>query len=141
MIAISFTQKKYYLCGRNPNKDFMSKIFSFIDCVVNHKCLVVIVITALFVCFLDANSIWERHYRWENISLMKAEINDLKKSYEVNTKQLELLKTSSNRVEQIAREKYYMTRDDEDLFIIQHGDQTQTGNVVDNKIDNSEPEV
>lgn len=119
----------------------MSKIFSFIDRVVKHKCLVVIVITALFVCFLDANSIWERHYRWENISLMKKEIKDLKESYEDNSKQLELLKTSPNRVEQIAREKYYMTRDDEDLFIIQHGDQTPAGNVVDDKVDDSEPEV
>lgn len=119
----------------------MSKIFSFIDRVVKHKCLVAIAITALFVCFLDANSIWERHYRWENISQMKKEINDLKESYEDNSKQLELLKTSPNRVEQIAREKYYMTRDDEDLFIIQHGDQTPAGNVVDDKVDDSEPEV
>lgn len=119
----------------------MSKILSFIDRIVKHKCIVVVLITILFVCFIDANSIWERHYRWENISNMKAEINELKESYEDNTRQLELLKTSPNRVEQIARERYYMTREDEDLFIIQHGDEQSSGNVVREDANDSEPEV
>lgn len=119
----------------------MSKLFTFVDHLANHKCIVVVVITALFVCFLDANSIWERHYRWESIAQMKSEISELKESYEDNTRQLELLKSSPLRVEQIARERYYMTRDDEDLFIIQHGDQMPSGNVVDENADDSEPEV
>lgn len=120
----------------------MSKIFSFFDRLSKHKCLVAFVITALFVCFLDANSLWERHYRWDSIAQMKAEINELKASYEDNTQQLERLKSDPNRVEQIARERYYMTRDDEDLFIIQHGGENLSdGVVVDENADDSEPEV
>lgn len=119
----------------------MSKLKSLFDHIINHKCIVVFLITALFVCFLDANSVWERHYRWQNISQMKSEINELKESYEDNSRQLELLKTSPLRVEQIARERYYMTRDDEDLFIIQHGGEQSSDNVVDENSDDSEPEV
>lgn len=119
----------------------MSKIISFLDRISKHKCLVVIIITTLFVCFIDSNSIWERHYRWQSISQMKAEINEMKASYEDNTQQLERLKSDPSRVEQIARERYYMTRDDEDLFIIQHDGETTNVNVMNEDEDDSEPEV
>lgn len=119
----------------------MSKLLSFVDIVGRHKSLVVIFITALFVCFIDANSLWERHYRWQRIDEMKAEIAKLQREYDENTRQLELLKTSPARVEQIARERYYMTRQNEDLFIIQHGNSTPVGHVVSQEDDGDEPEV
>lgn len=119
----------------------MSKLFSFVDIVMRHKSIVVIFITALFVCFVDANSLWERHYRWQRIDEMKAEIASLQQSYEENTNDLNLLRTSKRRVEQVARERYYMKRDGEDLFIIQHGQSVVEGEVVSDVDEGDEPAV
>lgn len=123
-----FRQKKCYLCA--PNQKNMSKLHSIIDLIRNHKNLVVILIWALFVGYIDSNSIWDRHFLWQSISGLKKEIASLEASYQENTRKLNELQTNPHAVERVAREKYYMTRPDEDLFIIQSDFTQPEGEVV-----------
>lgn len=111
-------------------KKAMSKLHSILEFIHGHKNWVVIIICALFVGVIDSNSIWERHYRWDSIKSLKREIAELEASYQENTRQLEELRNNPRRVERIAREKYFMTRPGEDLFIIQSDVKQPVGAVV-----------
>lgn len=119
----------------------MSKLYSILDFLRIHKCWVVIIVFALLIGVLDGNSLWERHYRWESIKTLKREIYELQVSYEENTAKLEKLQNDKAEVERVARERYYMTRSGEDLFIIKQEGSEAHGAVVDEKTAEEEPEV
>ena len=62
---------------------------------------------------------------WGLIAARKSKLRELEKSEQhLNSqiketrKELELLKTSAQTIEKYAREKYYMKRDNEDLYLI-----------------------
>ncbi len=120
----------------------MSKIYSVVDFVGRHKSVFLVLACLLYVGFIDSNSIWERHYSWERISQLKAEISQLEKEYESDTRKLESLQNDPAAVERVAREMYYMTRPGEDLFIIQSNTLQPVGAVVEEETsDNDMPEV
>lgn len=119
----------------------MSKIFTFLDFLRSHKISAAIIFTALFVLFLDGNSVWERHYRWQRINELQETINELQASYEENTRQLEELRSNPDKVEKIARERYFMTRAGEDFYIIERGNELEEFDKPEVSEDDSEPEV
>lgn len=101
----------------------MSKLHSLLDFISNHKKALVIIFTILSVGVLDSNSLWNRHFRWENIKRLRAEIQRQQAEYDMHTQQLEELRTDIKAVEKVARENYYMTKPGEDLFIIQRSNE------------------
>jgi len=54
----------------------------------------------------------------EHISSLKEEINEYNERYQKDQKQLRLLQKDSKAVEKIARERYFMKADDEDIFVL-----------------------
>lgn len=98
----------------------ISKTFFFI---LRHENWCLLVLFLLLVGFVDSNSIWERHFRWENTAALKSEIQHYSSLYAQDSLKLVELKTNPRRLEQVARERYYMSRDNEDIFLIQDGDQ------------------
>lgn len=120
----------------------MSRLFSVFDFLRAHKSALVILFCVLFVGFVDANSVWVRHFRWQNIDRLKAQIELYKARCADDSTKLERIKTDIHMVEAVAREKYYMTRPGEDIFIIQEGDELPVGDIsqfVQDEVD--EPEV
>lgn len=97
----------------------MSRLYSIVDFLGRHKNWIVVLFCILYVGVLDSNSLWDRHYRWQSIKELKAEIAQLEADLEEDTRKLEMLKNDPREVERVARETYYMTRPGEDLFIIQ----------------------
>lgn len=97
----------------------ISAIFHF---VVRHENICFLVLFLLFVSFIDSNSLWERHYVWDSVDNLKHEISNYQRLYSEDSLKLAELKNNPRRLEEVARERYYMTRPDEDLFIIQEGD-------------------
>lgn len=95
---------------------FLTSIFSF---VMRHENWCFLIFFVVFVCFIDSNSLWERHFVWENTANIRREINDYTQRYLEDSIKLADLKNDPYRLEQVARERYYMTRPNEDLFIIQ----------------------
>ena len=90
-------------------------IWSFIS---HYKYLIVIVVGVAVVGFLDENS-YLRHKQYEiQISDMKAEIEKYNAQYEADSKKLRELRNDPKVIVKIARERYFMKADDEDIFIL-----------------------
>lgn len=81
------------------------------------KYIVALFFIILIVGFLDDNSIMNRQERIEKIERLQGEISELKMKYEEDTRKLKSLEQHEN-VEKIARERYFMKRSNEDVFII-----------------------
>ena len=96
-----------------------SRTFSFI---LRHENWCLLILFLLLVGFVDSNSLWERHFVWENTAALKAEIQHYSDLYIQDSLSLVELKTNPRCLEQVARERYLMCREDEDVFLIQEGD-------------------
>lgn len=79
----------------------------------------VLVVFVIFIVFIDENSCIQR-IRYD------AEINDLRRQIAAQNdttdyynRQIERIKTDRHTVEQIAREQYYMSKPNEDIYIIE----------------------
>lgn len=84
----------------------------------HYKYMIVIVGGLLVVGVLDENSylkLWKYH---DEISKLKDEINRYKKQDELSTRRLHMLEKDPRGVERIARERYMMKTDDEDIFVL-----------------------
>ena len=62
---------------------------------------------------------------WSSIENRKDKLKDLQKSEKILTRQISetrkelyLLKSNAHTIEQFAREKYYMKKDNEDVYIV-----------------------
>ena len=91
--------------------------------------------------FIDSNCILERRYVWASINALKKEISTLDASYQENTRKLNELRNNPRSLVRVAREKYYMTRPGEDLFIIETDGNLSNGLVVTGESEGDDPEV
>ena len=107
----------HYFC--NINQHQMASRFNVIWSFISHyKYLIVIVVGVAVVGFLDENS-YLRHKQYEiQISDMKAEIEKYNVQYEADSKKLRELRNDPKAIVKIARERYFMKADDEDIFIL-----------------------
>lgn len=101
---------------KNPDKKLIPK--KSILNLLSNKYVLVILLFAGWMLFLD-------NYSFVEHSLLDKEINELednKKYYqdEINAdkQKIKLLK-NTDQVEKFAREKYYMKKDSEDIYIIE----------------------
>ena len=97
-------------------KDNLKHIWSFI---VKYKYIITIVLFALWIIFLDQTSLVYK-------SQLKEEIDHLRKKKEYyieevakNETYFKDLQTNPETKERLGREEYYMSKDNEDVFIIQ----------------------
>jgi cell division protein FtsB len=93
---------------------FISRTFSFIK----NKYFIAVLLFFVWMIFFDPKD-------WTLIAARKNKLSELEKSEEQlenlikNTRiELNLLKTNAQTIEKYAREKYYMKKDNEDLFIV-----------------------
>ncbi len=80
------------------------------------------VVTILFLCIIgvfDENSLMRRAVHQREIATLKAEIEDYTRRYEEDTRKLDELNSNPEVIEKIAREKYLMKEEDEDVFIFE----------------------
>lgn len=94
----------------------MNKLHSLYNFFGSHKYLVTSVIILVIVGFVDENSLWNRHKRQSDIDALKLEISFYKDKFDDDTRRLNALNNYKNVVT-LARERYYMKRSDEDLFV------------------------
>lgn len=74
------------------------------------------------VGFLDENSVWSHIRNRRTIDELQMEIKSYRDQYERDKSQLRRLDTDPKAIEQIARERYMMKRDDEDIFVLSDDD-------------------
>jgi cell division protein FtsB len=82
------------------------------------KYILVCVVGVLVVGFIDQNS-WLRHVNnMERIDELKAEINHYEALNQQNKNRIHELQVNPKAIEKIARERYFMKADDEDVFVL-----------------------
>ena len=93
----------------------ISIIFNFLG---HYKYLIVVVLGCIMVGFVDDNSMLRRLQLQMQITDLQEEIEKYRSMNDAVTKQLRDLQRDSRAVEKIARERYFMKADDEDIFVL-----------------------
>lgn len=97
----------------------MSKKFNSVLSFFGHnKYWIVIIVGVLVVGVIDENSFLKRVRLESNISDLKEQIDEYNSRYEDNMARLRELETNPKAIEKIARERYFMKADDEDIFVL-----------------------
>lgn len=89
-----------------------------IDKFSHYKYVIVTVLGILVVGFIDDNSFVKRIQYKLKVSDLKAEIETYNERNERYKAQLKELEKDPRSIEKIAREKYFMKQDDEDIFVL-----------------------
>ena len=97
----------------------MSRLMTVWGYVRRHKYLITILAFLLIIVFLDENNLMQRAKYRQEISALKSEIKKYQIKYEEDTRMLKELMDNPEALEKIAREKYFMKRPDEDIFIFE----------------------
>ncbi|RRD02710.1 FtsB family cell division protein [Prevotella sp. OH937_COT-195] len=84
----------------------------------HNKYWIVIVVGILVVGILDENSFLKRIRLESKINDLKEQVDEYNGQYEKNMNQLRELETNPKAIEKIARERYFMKADDEDIFVL-----------------------
>jgi cell division protein FtsB len=83
--------------------------------------LLIFVVFAVWMLFFDANSWFIHHELNADIDKLEAEKEYYRKEIEKDRKAIKEL-SNDEGVERLAREKYYMKKDNEEIFIIEYED-------------------
>lgn len=96
----------------------MSRLQSVWEMLGRIKYLLIIIVMAVIIGILDDNSYYSRWQRRQRMSAYEEQITKLREQYETDSTYLHDLETNPAIVERLARERYFMHRDGEDVFII-----------------------
>lgn len=86
--------------------------------IAHYKYVIVIVLGIVLVGFVDDNSFVQRVKYDLQISELKDQIKAYDETHAKNAEALHELKRDPKKIEKIAREKYFMKADDEDVFVL-----------------------
>lgn len=86
------------------------------------KYCVVCIIGVLIVGFLDENSFYSHFKNMERIDELTKETERYRKEFERDQAQIRELDKNPKAIEKIARERYFMKEDNEDIFILSDDD-------------------
>ena len=89
-----------------------------ICCSVYFKYAVVTICGILLVGFIDENSLWNHFKNLQHIEELSDERDKYYDEYESNQAQIKELNRNPKAIEKIARERYFMKADDEDIFVL-----------------------
>ena len=96
----------------------MGRLASLWMSVRRHKYAVTVLLFAILIIFIDENSLIRRWQLTREEATLRREVSRYRAQYEEDTRKLNELTTDSEAIERIAREKYLMKKDNEDIFVI-----------------------
>ena len=106
-----------YICPVEEER-YMGRLRSFWDFICAHKYGVVIVLFVALIGYFDENSLWERYQHKKQLTELQEEIRKYTEIYERDTYRLQEMNTNRDVLTEIARERYFMKTEDEDVFVI-----------------------
>ena len=98
------------------NNDSIASLFKW---VLNHKYLFVTLAFVAIMFFFDKHNLIEHFKNQREIAALKAENNSLKKELEGLKYKLEGLHKDIEIMEKVARERYGMHKEGEEIFIVE----------------------
>ena len=96
----------------------LKNIFLQIGRIKALKYVLVSVIAIVLIGFVDENSVWRHIKNKQTISDLQEEVQKYSELNRRNQDQIRLLDSNPKAIEKIARERYFMKADDEDIFVL-----------------------
>lgn len=84
-----------------------------------NKYLIVLVLFGVTIVFIDEHNLIKRVQYEKKIRALRKEIRQYEKIRDQSLEQLKDLRTDSEELEKIARERYLMKKDEEELFLLE----------------------
>lgn len=82
------------------------------------KYVVVTVLAVVLIGFVDENSVWHHISNKQYISELEDEIQKYEELNQSNQARIRELDNNPKAIEKIARERYFMKTDEEDIFVL-----------------------
>jgi cell division protein FtsB len=82
------------------------------------KYIVVTILAVVLIGFLDDNSVWHHIRNKQYISELEDEIAKYEELNQSNQEKIRELDSNPKAIEKIARERYFMKTDEEDIFVL-----------------------
>lgn len=95
------------------------------------KYVIVCVLGILIVGFLDDNSVMSHLNMMQRKSELREEIEYYETLNQKNKERIRQLEDNPKEIEKIARERYFMKAEDEDIFVLSDDDEKQEGVLTD----------
>jgi len=95
-------------------KTFLTRIYH----IRALKYIVVAVIAVVLIGFVDENSVWRHLKNQHYINSLEDEIERYEQRYRRDQAQIHELDSDPKYIKKIARERYFMKTDDEDIFVL-----------------------
>ena len=102
-------------------KKYMKKVKSLLLRIYHIpalKYVVVALIAVILIVFVDENSVWNHLRNKQRISDLEDEIEMYTERYHQDQEKIRTLDGNPKAIEKIARERYFMKADDEDVFVL-----------------------
>lgn len=106
----------------------MGRLKLIMALVSHYKYAITIVVGILLVGFVDENSFMHRVQLEMQISDLTDEIKRYSDQNEADLRQLKELRKGAGAYERIARERYFMQADNEDIYVLSDDENTATTN-------------
>ncbi len=93
------------------------KLLTHIPAFLKNKYVLTIIGFAVWMLFIDRNDFITQISRYKKLSELSTNTSYFNQKIEAAKTELEKRKTDPSAYERIAREKYYMKKDNEDIFL------------------------
>ena len=100
----------------------LKKIWHLVRCIKALKYVLVTVFAVVLIGFVDENSVWHHFQNKQKIGELQDEIDQYTELHQRNKNRIEELDADPKAIEKIARERYFMKADDEDIFVLSDDD-------------------
>ena len=87
------------------------------------KYVIALVVFIVAIGFVGESSILNRIGQQQEISRLKGEIDDYNRKFEQDKQTLYALKNDPEAIKEVARSRYFMKTDNEDIFIVEEEDE------------------
>ncbi len=101
---------------------FIQQIMPYIRKIVWNKYFLTVLIFTVLVIFFGENSLRSRWSTGRNIKSLNKEIQFYEEEIESNKQKMNDMQSGDESLERYAREKYYLKKDSEDIFIIKENE-------------------
>jgi len=86
--------------------------------MLRNKYAVLIVIFLVWISFFDENNLLSHHKNKNRLKALKEQRVFYREKIEADKRKLDELRSGNKNLEKYAREQFYMTKPDEDLFLV-----------------------
>lgn len=118
---------RLFVSLQSKYKGIMKKVKNLLLRIYHVKALKYILVTlfaVVLVGFVDENSVWKHLRNKQRINELQEEIDRYTEQHKRDNAQIDMLNNDPKAIQKIARERYFMKADNEDIFVLSDDDQT-----------------